>query len=105
MEDNKIYHIYENVNTTIVDIIEKKLGKLSRTTGKKHTFLGIYMNCFGSRKVKITTRKHVEESMENLKEEVKKMYERPQKNLFIVHIKLQPLYHEKTERFNQMNEK
>ena len=38
MDDDKISHVDDNVNTTIVDIINKNFGKLLRTTCKKHMF-------------------------------------------------------------------
>ena len=67
MYDNKISQVYDNVNITIVDIIEKKLGKLARTTDKKHTFLGFNTKFIGSRKVAIIIPHHIEEAIEDFK--------------------------------------
>ena len=41
VDDNKVSHINDDVNTMIVNEIEEKFGKLARTTGNKHTFLGM----------------------------------------------------------------
>ena len=55
VDDNKFSHVDDNVNTTTVEIITKKFEKLARTTGKKHTFLGINIEFLGSGNVAITT--------------------------------------------------
>ena len=58
--DENIYHVEENVNATIVEIIENNFGKLASTTDKKNTFLGMNIEFIVSRKVSITTENHIE---------------------------------------------
>ena len=60
VNDNKIYHVYDNINTTFVDIIEKKFGKLDSTTGKNHIFWGMNIKFIGKLKVAITTPQNIE---------------------------------------------
>ena len=48
VDDNKISHLYDNINTTIVEKNEKKFGKLARTTGKNSTVLGMNVELIGS---------------------------------------------------------
>ena len=43
-----------SVNPTIVDKIEENFGKLSQTTVKNHTFLGMYIGFIGGKKVAVS---------------------------------------------------
>ena len=38
VDDNKVSHIDDKVNTKVVDAIEEHIGKIARKKGKKHTF-------------------------------------------------------------------
>ena len=101
MDDNKISHVNDNVDTTIVEIIESKIGKLKRTTDKTHKFLGMNIKFLGTRKVAITSPQHIKEAIEHSKGEVKKCSKTP-KN---IHCSGYTLNHnlwinKKTERFH-----
>ena len=52
-------------------ILEKKIGKISHTTGHKHTFLGIYIKFIGGKKVTVSTPHHVDEALEDFGETLK----------------------------------
>ena len=55
----------------IADMIEEKLGKLSRTIGKKHTFLNIYLEFISGNKVAVSTPHHIDKDLEYFGETLK----------------------------------
>ena len=55
--------MYDSVNSMIGDKIEGKFGKLSRTTGKKHTFFGIVIKFIGGNKVAVSTTQYIDEDI------------------------------------------
>ena len=71
MEDNKVSHMDDNVNSMIADKIEGNFGNLSRTTGKKHIFLGMDIKFIGGNKVTFSTPHHVDEALEDFYETLK----------------------------------
>ena len=71
MDNNKVSHIYDNFNTIILDIIDKKFGNLARKIEKNHMFLGMNIEFIESKKLAITTQKYIEEAIEYFKEEMK----------------------------------
>ena len=54
MENNKVSYIDDSVNSMIADKIEEKLGNISFTTGKKHTFLGMDIKFIARKKSQCT---------------------------------------------------
>ena len=60
-----------NVNSMIADNIEEKIGKISHTTGKKHTFLGIDINFVDGKKFIVYTLHHVDDGSEEFDETLK----------------------------------
>ena len=58
MDNNKILHMDDKVNTMIADEIKKKFGKLARTTGRSQMFLGIDIEFIGDGKAAISTPQH-----------------------------------------------
>ena len=92
VDDNENFQVYHNVNTTIVNMIKKKCGKLVRTTCKKHTFLSMVIGIIGNWKVQITTPQHIEEVIDYFKEEVNTNLINPaQSIIFSVHNKSKTL--------------
>ena len=71
MDDNKVSHMDENVNSIIAANIEEKIGKLSHTTGKKHTLLGMDIEFIGGKKVTVSTPHHIDEALEDFGETLK----------------------------------
>ena len=61
----------ENVNSIISDNIKEKFGKLSCTTGKKHTFLTLEMKFIGSKNVAVSIPHHNDEALEDFGETLK----------------------------------
>ena len=61
----------DSVNSMIADKIEENFGRAYRTTGKKHTFLGIDIKFIGGKKVAVSTAHHVEEALEYFGETLK----------------------------------
>ena len=55
---------HDSVNSIIVENIEEKFGKISCTTGKKHTFLGTGIKSIGGKKVSMTTPHHIDYALE-----------------------------------------
>ena len=62
----KVSHMYNCINSMIVDNIEEKFGKLSPTTGKKHTFLGMDIEFIGGKKVSLTKPHCINKVLEDL---------------------------------------
>ena len=71
MNNNKISHMDDNVNSMIADNIEEKFGKLSHTTGKKHTLLGMDIEFIDGKKVTESTPHHIDEALEDFGETLK----------------------------------
>ena len=71
MDDNKVSHMDDNVNSIIADNIEETFGKLSRTTENKHIFLGVEINIIGRKKVAVSTPHHVDKALEYFGETLK----------------------------------
>ena len=96
----------DNVNTTIMDITKKKFGKLLRTTGKKHTYFVINIEFLGRKIFEITSTQHIDDAIEDFKEEVNINVVEPNKhNLLILHIKSQPRDHRNMGRFQSIKAK
>ena len=55
VDDNKVSHMDDNVNSMIADKIKEKFEKLSRTTGKKHSSFGMDIKFIGGKKVAVST--------------------------------------------------
>ena len=51
VDDNKVSHVNDEVNSMVVQAIEEKFGKLARTTGDKHTFLGMDVEMISKGKI------------------------------------------------------
>ena len=71
MDDNKVAHRHDSVKLIIADNIEEQIGKLSFTTGKKHTFLSMDINFIGGKKVLVSILHHVDEALEDFGETLK----------------------------------
>ena len=68
VDSNKDSHTDDNAKPIIDDNIEEKFGKLSRTTGKKHTFLGMKIEFIGGKKVALSMPHHVDKALEDFGE-------------------------------------
>ena len=53
------------VNSMIVENIEEKCGKLSHTTGNKHTLIGMDINFIRGVKVALTTPHYINKALED----------------------------------------
>ena len=71
MDDNKVSHMDDNVNSMISDKIGEKFGKLYHTTGTNHTFLGMGIKFVGGNKSTVSTPHHVGEALEDFGETIK----------------------------------
>ena len=106
VDDNKVSHLDDKVNDSIVDAIEKKFGKLARTTGKKHTFLGMDIEFIGDKKLSITTPQHIEEALEDFGEEIDADAVNPAKSkLFIISNDSEKLSEAKADIFHSITAK
>ena len=103
---NKVSHVDDNVNTTIVDAIEKHFGKLARTTGDKHTFLGMDVEMVSKGKIAVSTPQHINEAIEGLGEEIKGTAVNPAKSkLFSINYESPRLTGNKKETFHSVTAK
>lgn len=86
------------MNTMIVDAIEKKFGKLARTTGSKHTFLRMDLEMVSKGKISVSTPQHIEEAIKGLGKDVMGTAVNPAKSkLFYIEADLPKLAGEKKE--------
>jgi hypothetical protein len=98
VDDNKVSHVNDDVNTTVVNEIEKKFGKLARTTGTKHTFLGMDIEFVGDKKVAVGAPQHIDEAIEDFGEDLDEDAVNPAKsNLFTVNPDSVPLPENKAD--------
>ena len=103
MDNNKVSHVDDNVNTMIVDAIKEKFGKLARTTGSKHTFLGMDIEMVSKGKIAVSTPQHVDEAIEGLGDDGKGTAVNPAKSkLFFIEADLPRLTNEKKEQFHSV---
>ena len=96
----------DNVNSTIDDKIEEKIGKLYRTTGKKHTFLGVDIKFIGRNKFAVSMSYYVEEDLEGFGETLKGNVMNPSTSqLFTITSEANEIYYEKKERYHSITAK
>ena len=69
--DDKVSHMDEIVNSIIDENIEENFGKLSHTTGKNHTLLGMDIEFIGGKKFTVSTPHHIDEALEYFGETLK----------------------------------
>ena len=98
VDDNKVSHVNDDMNTMIIDAIEEKFGKLARTTGNKHTFLGMDVEMISRGKIAVSTPQHVDKAIKGLGEEVNGTAVNPAKRkLFYIDTKSPKLTGDKEE--------
>jgi hypothetical protein len=106
VDDNKISHANDDVNTMIADEVEKKFGKLARTTGTKHTFLGMDIEFLGNKKVAIATPQHIDEAIEDFGEDLDTDAVNPAKSkLFVINHDSEILCDEKGNIYHSVTAK
>jgi hypothetical protein len=69
VDDNKISHVNPKVIDRIIKQIESKFGKMSKTRGNCHEFLGMNI-LFKNNKVKIDMKKHVLKAINDFDEDI-----------------------------------
>lgn len=82
VDDNKVSHVDDKVNTKIVNAIEEHFGKLARTTGDKHTFLGMDVEMISKGKIAVSTPQHVTEAIEGRRRSTVRQSTLPRVNCF-----------------------
>ena len=106
VDDNKVSHVNDEVNSMVAQAIEKKFGKLARTTGDKHTFLGMDVKMISKGKIAISTPQHIEEVIEGLGEEVNGTAVNPaESKLFFIDNESPKLTNDKKEVFHSITAK
>ena len=63
VDDNKISHVEYAVVTSIIEKIEGRLGKMTVTRGKEHTFLGMDIQYLVNGTATICMKGHLEEAI------------------------------------------
>ena len=103
VDDNKVSHVDDKVNDMIVDKVEEKFGKLARSKGKKHTFLGMDIEFIGNGKLTIATPQHIEEAIEKFGEDLSTDAVNPAKSkLFTVTTDSMPLSEPKADTYHSV---
>ena len=106
MDDNKVSHMDDNVNSMVADNIEEKFGKLSRKTGNNHTFHGMDIEFICGKKVTVSTPHHVDEDIEDFGETLKRNLEKSTTlQLFTITSEAKELEDEKKERYHSITAK
>ena len=106
MDDNKVSHVSDEVNSMIVDAIEEHSGKLARITGNKHTFLGMDVEMASKGKIAVSALQHINEAIEGLGEEIQGTAVNPAKSkLFAVDHQSPKLRGSKKDTFHSVTAK
>ena len=61
VDDNKVSHVDEEVNTKVIETISEYFGNLTVTTGKKNKFLGTDINFLSDGKLYLFMKDYIEE--------------------------------------------
>ena len=69
VDDNKISHKDPKVVEEVIKKIELKFGKMSKTTGDEHDFLGMHIK-YKKKKVEISMKKHILKALDEFMEDV-----------------------------------
>ena len=85
VDDNKISHVDEAVVSNVIALIEEKVGKMTVTRGKEHTFLGMKITFNKDKTVTIDMSDYIKEAIIDFGEDVSKSATSPAtKSLFDV---------------------
>ena len=71
VDNNKVSHTDDNVNSIIANKIEKKIGNLYHKTVKKRRLLGMEIEFIGGKKVAVSMPHHVDEALKYFGETLK----------------------------------
>lgn len=77
VDDNVCTHVDESVLRRIADTVEEKVGKITRTTGNKHTFLGMDITFEDNGTVTINMKDYVTEVLQAFPEKLKESVTSP----------------------------
>ena len=106
MDNSKVSHTDENINSMVSDQIEEKFGKLYRKTGKKHTFLGMDIKFISGNKFTVSMPHHAYESLGDFGETLKGNVVNPATSqLFNITSEAKELDDEKKERYHSITAK
>ena len=104
-DENKVSHMDDNVNSMIADKIDF-FGKVSRTTVKKHTFVGLDIEFIGGNKVKVSTPHHVDKAQGYFAETLKgNVVHRATSKFFNITNEAKDIDDEKKERYHLITAK
>ena len=80
VDDNKISHVDDAVVASIINKIEDRFGTMTKTRGKKHTFLGMKIEFLPNKLVKILMDDHLRDAINLFPEEIKRSVTTPAQN-------------------------
>ena len=101
VNDNKISHVNSKVVDQIIDVIEKKFGKMTVKRGREHVFVGMNISFIGDNKVNLLMKNYLEEAIQTFGEDVSAGAVTPaNRNLFILNKDLPLLEIGKAEVFH-----
>ena len=63
VDNNKVSHVDEEVNTKVIETIYEHLGNLTVSRGKKHKFLRMYIDLLAYGKLSLFMKDYIEESI------------------------------------------
>lgn len=102
VDDNKISHEETSVVDEVISKIESKFGEMSKTRGKKHSFLGMEMELRDGMII-ISMKKHIDKAIEEFKGEVNRTATTPAKGyLFEVRENAEKLDSEMADNFHSV---
>jgi hypothetical protein len=101
VDDNKISHMNPKVVDDVIRKIESKFGKMTKTRGDKHDFLGMNIH-FKKGKIKISMKKHILKAIETFDEDITRNAATPaSSNLFKIR-ESPKLTEEKADNFHSV---
>ena len=103
VDDNKISHVDEAVVSHVITLIEEKVGKMTVTRGREHTFLGMKITFNKDKTVTIDMSDYIKEAIIDSQEDVSKTATSPAtKTLFDIDDDSPVLDKVKADRFHRI---
>ena len=103
VDDNKISHMNPKVVDNVIEKIESKFGKMSKTRGDKHDFLGMELR-YRKGKVTVSMKKHILKAIDTFEEEITRNAASPARShLFYVSEEAKPLDEKRADNFHSVN--
>ena len=101
VDDNKISHEDPNVIESVIKQIENKFGKMTKTIGDEHDFLGMHIK-YKNKKVEVSMKKHILKAINEFMDEITRNAATPAKHYLFNVRESTKLDEERAENFHSV---